>query len=259
MATSATVDVVLYPPTQSPALNVFQALLPWFHFLRLFSRILQVTKVEGWNESLGGSRSDLKSSYFGWDQLFAIENSTTVNPDRTSTVNFYPPLFTSIINLFCLCTFYIFLSWYISVVVHRSQPLWFFVTKEFWGARRERKAFEAGDTIRMLQEKSRENRSVILHFLSKAFESNTAVKELSFEMHNNQCFCLLGENGSGKTTTINVGALPYTYRVYYYVFLIQVSHSRTSNRCLRGFSLQLVVTRSSLDLILLTTSLIFRI
>ena len=51
---------------------------------------------------------------------------------------------------------------------------------------------------------------VVVRGLTKTFGEFRAVNGVSFEMVENEVFCLLGHNGAGKTTTINVlsGLLP---------------------------------------------------
>ena len=53
---------------------------------------------------------------------------------------------------------------------------------------------------------SKEHQCVRVYKLSKSYDGNQAVKELSLQMQQNEVFCLLGQNGAGKTTTINVRA-----------------------------------------------------
>lgn len=39
---------------------------------------------------------------------------------------------------------------------------------------------------------------------TSSYTQQVAVNNLSFDMYENQIFCLLGHNGAGKTTTINM-------------------------------------------------------
>ena len=43
-----------------------------------------------------------------------------------------------------------------------------------------------------------------LHKLSKSYDKTTAVKEVTLQFNPGELFALLGQNGAGKTTMINV-------------------------------------------------------
>ena len=195
-------------------LSFFYSILPWFHLLRVFSSILLTTKVQGWNDLLpADSPATMKSLYFGWSNLYAIRNETIISSiDGSKSYYFYPPVVSSLNNLAILSFVYFFLAWYVSLVFHRNQVFYFMFLKEFWGFKRDRIQVQQGDTVAKLQAQSKDEGSVVLYNLSKSYASSTAVKELNLVMQNNQCFCLLGENGSGKSTTINMltGLFPPT-------------------------------------------------
>jgi len=117
------------------------------------------------------------------------------------------PLSDSLGGLVLLVFFYLTLTWYFGQVMSSDQGAqrvpWFFITKEYWGYRDKREFLE-GDTLAREQQLSEGEQSIRTVKMSMAFDQVTAVKELSLQMRPKEVFCLLGQNGAGKSTTINV-------------------------------------------------------
>ncbi len=120
---------------------------------------------------------------------------------------------------------YAALAWYFSQVWPNEfgvqQPFYFIFLKTYWFPT----GFQASKTIEDseveatwgertsttdLDEAHFGSPTVCVANLVKRFGEQVAVNNLSFDMYENQIFCLLGHNGAGKTTTINMltGLLP---------------------------------------------------
>ena len=48
------------------------------------------------------------------------------------------------------------------------------------------------------------NRMISIQNITKTFNSNTAINNLSLEIKEGEIYGLLGSNGAGKSTTINI-------------------------------------------------------
>ena len=119
------------------------------------------------------------------------------------------------------------LAWYFAQVWPNEfgvqQPFYFIFLKSYWfPANNNLSVMEAVDNSEVAptwgEGKSTTSGNdaqlgaptVSLKNLMKQFGSQLAVNNLSFDMYENQIFCLLGHNGAGKTTTINMltGMMP---------------------------------------------------
>eukprot|EP00854_Cymbomonas_tetramitiformis_P005601 gene5601-6787_t len=102
---------------------------------------------------------------------------------------------------------YVALAWYLGQVMSTNQgarlPPWFLLTREYWGFTSPKQYME-GDTLGQQQRLSASEQSIRMHKLSMAFEQSTALKELSLVIPRGEVLCLLGQNGAGKSTAINV-------------------------------------------------------
>lgn len=80
-----------------------------------------------------------------------------------------------------------------------------------------------------LQRQSLVDRSIIIHKLSKNFETTSAVKEFSVTLTEGKVYALLGHNGCGKSTLINVlsGVLRPTHGNAF-IFGMNVNEDMTS-------------------------------
>ncbi|MGB4177201.1 MAG: ATP-binding cassette domain-containing protein, partial [Halanaerobiales bacterium] len=54
------------------------------------------------------------------------------------------------------------------------------------------------------EKRDRESAVISIYKLSKKYKNKVALDELSLTVHRGEIFGLLGPNGSGKTTTINI-------------------------------------------------------
>lgn len=130
---------------------------------------------------------------------------------------------------------YFALTWYFSQVwpssLGISKPWYFLVTKEYWypshaeaeidksltaslstpfGMELPSKSYsdmEKGGEIvpqETVNEEVWGRPKIAVNALRKSFDGMTVVRDISFNMYENQIFALLGHNGAGKTTTINM-------------------------------------------------------
>ena len=141
--------------------------------------------------------------------------------------------------LWLLCPFWLVLAWYgaqvFSVGEGRALPWYFFLKKSYWfrsshdkmqrsrgetndsemqenqkfvvkniDKRAARYNFDISDKIEQARKRSTDLCSIICLKLSKSYNDQTALRELTLEMDYGKVFCLLGQNGAGKTTTINL-------------------------------------------------------
>lgn len=103
--------------------------------------------------------------------------------------------------------FYV-LGWYLAQVLSGEdglrRPFWFVFLPSYWGLEIKKDPLFEGDTLGALKEKSRQDQSIILHKLSKSFKQVSALKELSLELNVGKIYGLLGQNGAGKSTIVNI-------------------------------------------------------
>ncbi|ORZ39901.1 hypothetical protein BCR44DRAFT_1425852 [Catenaria anguillulae PL171] len=96
---------------------------------------------------------------------------------------------------------------YANQVFGGAQPLWFPLLPSYWG-------IESGNATNPIHTRARENKSLIVDSLQKTFTTFKfcgcqrrkvkAVKHVSFEVRQGRVLSLLGVNGAGKSTTINM-------------------------------------------------------
>ena len=119
-----------------------------------------------------------------------------------------PSGFESCMMLLLQCPVYLFLWWYCGQVFSwgegKSLPLHFLFLPSYWKGKGAAPALDWDDRIGQEMWKSQRNNSVVCYKLSKSYKSQTWLRELSLEMENRKIFCLLGQNGAGKSTTINL-------------------------------------------------------
>ena len=111
--------------------------------------------------------------------------------------------------LVLLTLLYTALAWYVSQVgdAQAGGKRWYFLcTRSHWTGRRKPAAEAVIDGDTQLKERmlSRDQQSIRTVKMTKDFKGSTAVKELTLSMDKDDCFCLLGHNGAGKSTTLNV-------------------------------------------------------
>lgn len=123
------------------------------------------------------------------------------------------------------CVFSFVISWYVNRVMPgsygRSRPLYFPFTRSYWfGGKNimplekhnenvikndENEASVLREPVsETLKQQARDGISIELLNLSKTYGKKTAVSDLTFSMYSGQVTALLGENGAGKSTTINM-------------------------------------------------------
>lgn len=111
--------------------------------------------------------------------------------------------------------FYLFLSWYCDKVVASklgiALPWYFCCTPRFW-CKPNPAAAQAGDhsddnlpdTVQAVPDDLKQHLAVSLRGVRKEFGKHVAVKGLNLDIYEGQIFVLLGHNGAGKSTTINM-------------------------------------------------------
>lgn len=88
-------------------------------------------------------------------------------------------------------------------------PLLFFLSSNYWGLdvalgpTEEEKRRARGETLDRERTLSATQGDVRTHKLSHSYEGNTALREVSLELKRGEIFCLLGQNGAGKSTFVN--------------------------------------------------------
>jgi ABC-type multidrug transport system ATPase subunit len=112
-----------------------------------------------------------------------------------------------LLYLLCNCVMYLLLTWYIAQVFSAgtgsSKSFIFFTQKSYWLG-------EGTDIPELVgkekeeQELSSKEGSLRMLKLTKSYFETTALRELTLQMNCNEVFCLLGHNGAGKSSTINV-------------------------------------------------------
>ena len=74
-------------------------------------------------------------------------------------------------------------------------------------AERRRVMQEVHDTKRVKAQDDSNYDALVVYRLAKNFKRLKAVNNLSFGVHQNECFGLLGINGAGKTTTFKYDSI----------------------------------------------------
>ena len=113
---------------------------------------------------------------------------------------------------------YSYLAWYFAQVVPSkfgaSKVPWFLCQSSFWFASETSPGAVAGAPpislagaevpVEPVDESVSGEASVAIHSLNKTFGDEIVVNDLSFNLYEGQCFALLGHNGAGKTTAMNM-------------------------------------------------------
>ena len=131
------------------------------------------------------------------------------NPLRTEPCTIAAPPSANLGYLVLLTALYTALAWYASQVGDEragGKKAWFLCTPSYWWSsyahRRQVDQVVDGDTQAAERERSRVQQSIRTVKLTKAFKGVTAVKELTLQMDQNECFCLLGHNGAGQRSAV---------------------------------------------------------
>ena len=104
--------------------------------------------------------------------------------------------------LISLIFMYLSLAWYFGQVVGAKMSFFFIFDATYWGFRSPTTGFVPGDTLAQVQSESRRDMTLRTHKMSKAYDGNTALRELSLELKQGKVLGLLGHNGAGKSTAI---------------------------------------------------------
>ncbi|EGG13873.1 ABC transporter A family protein [Cavenderia fasciculata] len=191
--------------TSSLTARVILYVLPMYHFSKIVTDINQVTLL-----------SKFTGVRFDWSNLYANLNSPTA-----TNVNI-PSTYESLVNLLILSIGYTVLAWYFEHIVPgndgTSQPPWFFLLPSYWGISKKTPKFVEPphfdqDILDEIEKANDPNNQapVIIRGLSKTYHNMfnskkdvKAVRYLSLSIEKGSVLCLLGHNGSGKSTTIGM-------------------------------------------------------
>eukprot|EP01029_Cantina_marsupialis_P023816 TRINITY_DN5_c0_g2_i1.p1 TRINITY_DN5_c0_g2~~TRINITY_DN5_c0_g2_i1.p1 ORF type:complete len:1536 (-),score=457.58 TRINITY_DN5_c0_g2_i1:174-4625(-) len=141
------------------------------------------------------------SQEYGWDQF-----TNKIGPYIHNDKEWWSPSDADTCLLMILeAIAYMIISWYMAQVFGGgNKKVYFFLQPSYWGLTSSKTHIASGDTVGHAKALSEKNHSIQLIKLSKGFKGIQAVKELSLNMKMGETFCLLGHNGAGKTTAINV-------------------------------------------------------
>ena len=112
-----------------------------------------------------------------------------------------------------LTLLFFILSWYAAQVWADESgaplPPLFFLDVGYWGLdaalgpTEEDKRRARGETLNRERQLSAEQGDVRTHKLSHSYSGNTALREVNLVLKKGEIFCLLGQNGAGKSTFVN--------------------------------------------------------
>jgi len=193
-----------YKESTSPALFILYFFLPWLNFQKVFFYKFNYTQVDD------GVAKSFHFDQLGDDTIYSC--NLEANPNCCDEED----CFTARSDAFALwfmfgaSLVYVFLSWYTSQVrddgLSTAQPFYFPFLPEYWGFTTTRSAHDIvdGDAIGMERFLSQKDQSLRTRKLTKSYKEVTAVKELSIQMNMGEVCVILGHNGAGKSTTINM-------------------------------------------------------
>ncbi|KAI9140085.1 hypothetical protein BKA69DRAFT_1125967 [Paraphysoderma sedebokerense] len=164
--------------------------IPVFHYGRLIGEITAATLLNP------TAKYDLHN--------LTISHGPFTTPPPDPPVTYYPPA--AINNIYWLLGTtlgWLILCWYLNqVFAGRSggaKPFYFFV-KNIFGLRRKGFSHE----FKVMMEESRDRESVIISKIRKHYGKFEAVRGIDLTLRKGRCLALLGHNGSGKSSLINV-------------------------------------------------------
>jgi hypothetical protein len=201
-------DMLLYDPHSGKhGLLAFFELLPPFHFIRILE-VITATTSDSYFEDSDYNTVKVPGSHFGW-HLFSNGRSITSCCDaRGNSYTYISGAPSRNIGLLVATSMmYLVIAWYsaqVSDTDNGTPKRWYFpLSPEYWGYRAP-PVLVQGDTLARVRDESLRAGSIRLHKVSKTFKDSTALKELTMELCAGEVFCLLGQNGAGKTTAINL-------------------------------------------------------
>lgn len=201
-------------------------LQPWFHFLRVEMAILAVIYPThatpgsnyGGREPWTDDQSHPDRQYFSFDHLSNATVYQTIDFRWSVVKSVEYPTSTSLWAMFFLSWFYCLLAWYFGQVASSDEgsheSCCFCCFPSYWGLTRQQVlVMDDDDTVGLEKSRSQLDQSVRTYKLSKAYQEETAVQELTLTIESSCCLALLGTNGAGKSTLIKTltGVHPPTY------------------------------------------------
>ncbi|TPX64598.1 hypothetical protein SpCBS45565_g05755 [Spizellomyces sp. 'palustris'] len=240
---SSFVGYIWWDQGTSPAGWIVLMFFPFFNFGKAFLDI--TTYTTGRLDSL--TNTFIPGPGFSWSTLYdplPVELRPIYASGNTPDV---PPPIQSWYFLLMNMAFYGLLTWYFDCVIPDefgwSMPAWFFITPEYWGLGRGRKQHGEVDWLRSEKRRSPGStppadedpdvaderkkaldetyhaavriinlRKVYRNGFVRRKEDKVAVKDLCLNFEEGKLLALLGQNGAGKSTTMNIlsGLTPAT-------------------------------------------------
>nr|KAJ3422464.1 ATP-binding cassette sub- A member 1 [Polyrhizophydium stewartii] len=238
---SGFVGYIWWKPTTPSAAPIVLSLLPFFNFGKCFLDISTLTT---------GKLDELTGTYvpgpgFSWSSIYSPVISTLLPTYSDATQPDVPALVVSWYMLLVDMAVYGVLTWYLDRVIPdefgAALPLWFPFMPTFWGieSRRQRSVEREDWLDEVMSTSAREKiddedsdvsversralsaafwpaakivhlRKVYSSLLGK--EEKIAIKDSCFTLEEGKLLALLGQNGAGKSTTMNIlsGLTPAT-------------------------------------------------
>lgn len=201
-------------PDFNAAGSALYFMLPFHHFGRMLNLILERTRTLG----------DDDATRYRWRDLarpgdLAFSGSSEVPGE----VLWYRPEGARFsLEMLALASLaYLWFAWYGGQLFAgsdgtRSRPFWFPLLPSYWGIfpyTRDDKVIFEGDVAEQEKRLSKKERSVRVHKLSVSYGKVQALRESNFTFESGKIIALLGKNGAGKSSLINVlsGLVPPTF------------------------------------------------
>ncbi|KAJ3393680.1 translational elongation factor EF-1 alpha [Lobulomyces angularis] len=192
--------------------KILYILLPWLGYGQIFNNMVNIVEKSNLNNNT--------ESYVGFPQfssslcnLAPLHESFTIGTPFYLAWQQHPSSMLILIFIILSIPFFLFLSWYFNQMLETEQgyslEFYFLFTKAYWiGIQKENKKedlYESfGDLLIEERALSLKSDSVRTHKLSKVYKTTSAVKEFTIKMEKGNVYSILGHNGCGKTTTINM-------------------------------------------------------
>ncbi|KAJ3025883.1 UNVERIFIED_CONTAM: hypothetical protein HDU68_006532, partial [Siphonaria sp. JEL0065] len=182
---------------------------PFYNYARIWADVILFTNP---------LFSDTPSSKFDFNELVNTQRNIVkaLGPNADENAAFFnvPPTVTNAFFLLLSPLLHVTLAWYLNQVIVSeegfSSPWNFPFMITYWTGRSTKKEVTRGDTLAAEKEKSGLTNTVRLVKLTKAYQNTTAVKELSLVFESGKVYSVLGHNGAGKTSLINMLSLNTT-------------------------------------------------
>lgn len=206
----------LYSPVFPAGLTAFLSILPWVHYGRVCQGILnwKISSIAAQMQAAANEETPAQPAptVFTWDDMARLPNSTAIMIRGIAGTWQDKALDFSLWMMLIDCMLWLVVAWYFGQVLTgdlgAARPWYFPFTVSYWQGSSSLsgkvEAVDSNDTLGRLQAKSEAEGSLIAHKISKSYGKTTALKEVSVSLHPGQLLALLGQNGAGKSTMINI-------------------------------------------------------